>query len=812
MSGSDQTTIDRIEAILYNDRFIPDPLFPEGLPAPFHSKGFVYVEEGKRLTVRTDGEQATYVEAVCTGLFNQIDESPSHEIRLDRNFAELLECRFLLTGTDSPFRHLRSPELECKITERTRHFLSRLPETPLELPGLSSGLPLAYFTSRTAWKDLHGPRWEDLKVALHLSINVIRVAICIVVHPRIATGKLSELIGDIATLLDTATRKFAAAKVRTARHRWCLVRAFLWASWQRIVAMYFSCLMSRHLKAGIDDGMASSEYHLQSFSPTPGISIQEISRRYARQAKSHYMCGWAFELLRNNPVCIGMDFRRFHKHFSDAFDRFPARCTPNVTISCEGNHPHVCQRFVGMIIRDQSAHDEGCTGCGKFTWDESSYRSTPGARAVSLEDTAENKLNYRTASNMTLAISHVWSHGQGGRPETGMNQCLHARYKSIAKSMACDSYWMDTPCIPTDHILRREAISYINAVFAESKATLICDRDLMEIEFEEDISVELRELILITTIVCDWNVRAWTFLEAFRGRESIYLLCKGNKIISFKETVEIVYHEGGLDVAILLLTVPHLQPRVHRQNDSDPTLADRYPKIRHDREAFLTLYKGFLTLENSAMLLSHRSASRPGDDVVIWSLLLDEEVYENAIDFWRSRQGRFIRTGFLVSTAPRINIWRFGWAPLSPRFFHDGSAKTELLSMGSNDTTSRLGSVTEEGLKADWLFCKLGRVKRIVSKLQLSGRVLSGSNVKAISKVFLQHYRWGALLRPVRADLSLKHIPAPNREDMSRILVVVCGTNDLPNDDTAWEWKGVHHWDMKERLPRFTYKKNLLLV
>ena len=810
MAGADQTTFNRIKAILHDDRFVPNPLFPGRMPPPFHSKGFTYVNEEETLSNRTDRQEAAYIEAVCTGLFNQIDESPSHTIRLDRSFAELLECRFYLTGTDSPFRELRSPELECKITERTMHFLHRLPGTPLELPGLPTGLPLAYFASRTVWKDQHGPRWEDLKVALHLSINVIRVAICVVIYRGITMTKLSEFINDIATLLDTATRKSAAANTRTARHRWYLVRAFLWASWQRIVTMYFSVLMAHHLDAGVTDEIASTAYHLQSFSPIPGMSMQEMSRRYARQGKSHYMCGWAFELLRNNPVCIGMDFRRFHKHFSNAFDRFPARCTPSVTISCEGNHPHFCQRFVGMIVRDQSAHDEGCTGCEKFIWDEPSYRSTPGARAVSLEDTVENKLRYRTASNKTLAISHVWSHGQGGRPETGMNNCLHARYKSIATSMGCDSYWMDTPCIPTDHILRREAISHINAVFNGSKATLVCDRDLMEIELEEDISVELRELILMTTIICDWNVRAWTFLEAFRGRKSIYLLCKGNKTLSLKETVEIVHHEGSLDVAILLLTVPHLQPRKHRQDNSDPTFADRYPHTREIRKWFMPLDKGFLTVENSAMLLSQRSASRPGDDVVIWSLLLDEKVYENAIDFWRSRQGGYLHTSFLVSTTPRINIWRFGWAPLSARLFHDRSAKTQPHSMGSNDATSELGLITEEGLKANWLFCKLGRVERIVSKLPLSGRALPGSNVKAISKVFLQNYRWGALLRPVRENSQRK--PAPNMEDMSRILVVVCGTNDLPNDDTAWEWKGVHDWDMKERLPRFIYKENVLLV
>ena len=50
----------------------------------------------------------------------------------------------------------------------------------------------------------------------------------------------------------------------------------------------------------------------------------------------------------------------------------------------------------------------------------------------------------------TIAISHVWSHGQGGRPEDGMNQCLHERYKRIALLPDCDSYWMDTACIPND--------------------------------------------------------------------------------------------------------------------------------------------------------------------------------------------------------------------------------------------------------------------------------------------------------------------------------------------------------------------------
>jgi hypothetical protein len=126
-----------------------------------------------------------------------------------------------------------------------------------------------------------------------------------------------------------------------------------------------------------------------------------------------------------------------------------------------------------------------------------------------------------------MAVSHVWSHGQGGRPEddpanegTGLNSCLHDRYVRISKAYGCDSYWMDTPCISTDHRLCQIAITNINQVFADSKLTLICDKDLMAIDIEP-LNVEVQESILATVLVCDWNVRAWTLLEALRDRRNL---------------------------------------------------------------------------------------------------------------------------------------------------------------------------------------------------------------------------------------------------------------------------------------------------
>ena len=72
--------------------------------------------------------------------------------------------------------------------------------------------------------------------------------------------------------------------------------------------------------------------------------------------------------------------------------------------------------------------------------------------------------------------------GQGGRPETGINYCLHFRYSEITRSLGCDPYWIDTTCIPNDHQLHAESIAEINKIFLDAKVMLIWDRDIIEID------------------------------------------------------------------------------------------------------------------------------------------------------------------------------------------------------------------------------------------------------------------------------------------------------------------------------------------
>ncbi|KAK7973502.1 hypothetical protein PG996_007728 [Apiospora saccharicola] len=121
-----------------------------------------------------------------------------------------------------------------------------------------------------------------------------------------------------------------------------------------------------------------------------------------------------------------------------------------------------------------------------------------------------------------MAISHVWSHGHGGRPHTGVNSCLHKIFSKLARRFGCNSDWIDTLSIPDGHDLRQKAIAQINKLFATSRAVLVLDRDPMGINVSDELSVGLVESVLATFLVCDWK---WQSLHAehFTTSLSLYI-------------------------------------------------------------------------------------------------------------------------------------------------------------------------------------------------------------------------------------------------------------------------------------------------
>lgn len=411
--------------------------------------------------------------------------------------------------------------------------------------------------------------------------------------------------------------------------------------------------------------------------------------------------------------------------YSATLGHLPPRCNPSVQSpdTCDGSAFEKCGRFVGATAIEQSNHSCDSKQCEKLLWDEVSYRNFQ-VPVVSIRlSSATRQLRYCELSNNTLAISHVWSHGQGGRPETGFNECLHSRYAEVARSMACDSYWMDTPCIPSESSLRTKAIANINHIFTMSKATLVCDRDFLafdtsSLEFghANGHTLQTCEALLVCLLVSDWNGRGWTFLEAVRGKQALYLLCRKHHAVALSRLLTYVSAHGKPELVNLFLSADHLLriPSCLFSKHVGTGLGLRMILLNSVEEAGLVLSR---RPRVSAQVIWSLLAADAGTNSVGQATLLDrgnrlasravtDTAHKSAEDLWKHQHS--VSTGYLVSSAPRIQGLRgMGWAPCSPvpgqiltrqglRKYHpyDGLAYQN-------------GFIKKSGLVAEWFTCLL---------------------------------------------------------------------------------------------------------
>ena len=131
---------------------------------------------------------------------------------------------------------------------------------------------------------------------------------------------------------------------------------------------------------------------------------------------------------------------------------------------------------------------------------------------------------------------------------------------------------MDTVSVLENHQLCREAISNINTIFLDSRVVLVCDRDLMQVDVS-NVALPLLESLLVGVLMCDWNIWAWTLLEAVKGRAKLHLLCKNNRTVDLQDLVQIVCSQGRLDVAIFTNLLDHMLLR--REDSEKPVIFPR---------------------------------------------------------------------------------------------------------------------------------------------------------------------------------------------------------------------------------------------
>ena len=705
--------------------------------------------------------------------------------------------------------------------ERAYRLLSQLPATAVDILEALPFSPVSlhdYHLQASEYKrmvrSVPESHWFQLRVTHHVNDLVLRCALhAAVIDLDRHTGPMpgGPFIDSIFTLLKLALENSAKGKAQDPR--WLVVCIYLWTSWQRCLMLYLWSQMMCQL--GGYDYENNRLLHLKGTEAIPEI-YKFLNRQHLQQlSHTAYLCGWSFRSLQNDRASISMDLR----HFSDCFhalfgERLPT-CNPGPT-QCNGSSSQDCKRFKNTEapeVRNQSAHDYKCKGsCPRLFWSRHSFMRVSGARAVDIASTKGETLRYCKVIENTLTISHVWSHGQGGRPEntgpegTGFNRCLHRRYAELAASLGCKSYWMDTPCIPSEKDLRWECVSQITSVFATSAKTLICDKDVMTIDISKH-TINAYESVLATLLVCDWSVRAWTLLEAMRGRAGLYILCLQNRIISLEKLLKSVHAKGRIDLVTLFLGRGYLFPPAAN------TYFDLFPGEPITSELEQEMEDGFLSISEAAASLSHRHATRDGDDLLIWSLLIGNVEDESPVEMWKRQVGKRITTGSLISSAQRVQGHAgLSWAPYLPTVLKNirepGSIMSTKVYPAYDGSETSKGVIFTEGLRAKWLVHRIPNLSTTPERASSSSSSSSSlSHVYAkIATHYLRGFKFGVLLQavPYRGprDIAVRY-----RGVLGQVMVI-CGSHD----EAAWEWKGIYEWDDgRIPLPPFELKEMLII-
>ncbi|OQV09081.1 hypothetical protein CLAIMM_13259 [Cladophialophora immunda] len=585
-----------------------------------------------------------------------------------------------------------------------------------------------------------------------------------------------------------------------------IVKVFLWSAWQRSVMLHFYYVIGVQLAHGY-----SSTWN--TFLAVRGIhELESLSRDTYRGKCTDYLCNWAFELLRTSRTSVGLDFRRMISRFDAQFRGRHGRCINDSTHTCEGGEPETCQRFTAAEAAAQSAHSPGCNKhCSRIVWNPPSYYECRKPAAISAVENSAY-LDYSPVSSQTLAISHVWSHGQGGRPETGINTCLHQRYCRLARQFGCDTYWIDAAGIPSETTLRRQAIDSINEIFAAAKVTLIIDMDVQSVDVTlPEPSIAQIETLISTLLVSDWTVRGWTLLEGIRRSRAIWLLCKNDEVINLRYALAMLHERGAIDIGVLLGSAQHLIPH------SDP--ASRK------------------SVEEAGYLLSQRHTSWPEDVIICWTLLINAPVKREAAGLWQ-KQTR-VRSGYILSSAPRVGTMKgLGWAPSTPYIrpirrsvgLDDGRSQEYSVRFPSYDGEGSLFvNITDDGLRGKWrvveadrsllesnkdLCCELTPVPEAWQDDELdleAAEMIYAHPDDALAWLtmaeLLDHGARVRLVRAVAEDGISAAVSSSQRGEDFGLIAAICASL---NGGLSWEWKGVYSWQESENYPGWDIDEMLI--
>ncbi|EXJ57152.1 hypothetical protein A1O7_07497 [Cladophialophora yegresii CBS 114405] len=787
----------------------------------------------------------------CTPLLNDVHDQTGHFNKLDRDLSLLLPRRHstidgLPVAQEAPIQ---------KLCSKVKSLLSRLPEVPQRSFYLPLNSRFARKGGSTLWDGIKGGSWaakyilpearsqlqqqpgedstamldlmnrmrdlawDNLYVTRYIDTNSLTLATVLARQgnkPDLGLAQrslnyvnlLSELFDEFETMSNAVSMGIEAPfedmsdqgralkdALFTQEHddhvqAMAIIKVFLWSAWQRSLMLHFYYVIGVQLVHGY-----SSTWN--SLLAVRGVfELNSLSRGDSRENCTEYMCNWAFGLLKTSRTSVGLDFRRMISRFDAQFHDRSARCIRGSEDACAGGRPETCQRFTAAETAAQSAHVLSCSkDCAKIVWDASSYHGSLKPAAIVATEESRH-LEYLPVSSETLAISHVWSHGQGGRPESGINACLHQRYCRLANKFGCDTYWIDVAAIPSETKLRRQAINSISHIFAIAKVTVVIDMDVQTVDVDPSVpTIDQIEMLVSTLLVSDWTVRGWTLLEGIRASRAIFLLCRHDRVVNLRQALLTLHERGSVDIAALLGSTQHLIPH------ADPSTTK--------------------SVEEAGYLLSQRHTSWPEDVIICWSLLINRPVQTKAADLWR-QQVR-VRSAFLLSSAPRVSgVNGLGWAPDSP-YIRPIHRAVDLPCGRKQEYTVRFpcydgggslfAQITDRGLRGRWriirvdssflenvqeMCCHLTHYEDEEVTFDESELVYAYPDEALACHTMEALLSRAAEVRLVRAldeDGMSPYVGSSQRGEDFGSVAAICASSDK---GSQWEWKGVYAWQESE--------------
>lgn len=218
LPGSWTFSPETVKSQLLSDTFVPDG---NGTPPLLLCDRLEFAYENGSHRNFTAEEQAQKRQSLCRSFFEVLRDPKSR-------FCEQLDA------LSSQIAHCNLPPQERVegVVADTCELLKRLPATPLPLLEVPHNISRIHYNEALPEASReYGLLWGELSVVSHLSVNVIRTALLVIIERSKAIHLLGDLLDTLADLLSTASQLSTPGDTECELHIWFLVRAYLWTSW-----------------------------------------------------------------------------------------------------------------------------------------------------------------------------------------------------------------------------------------------------------------------------------------------------------------------------------------------------------------------------------------------------------------------------------------------------------------------------------------------------------------------------------------------------------------------------------------------------